>query len=255
MTKAASADDFRQLLEHRRNDATIALGKKTAQIQSDAASKGALSNGRLPLIYIEAAAQTWRDLVDATFDDLRSYSRATDLSTDVLVKVAQDELKLALQSLREASKIDRQTGAWADARSAAGQRYEQEWAKLEPYLDLKMRQFELGIEDAAKAPQSSVTNAIHAHTITGPILQGSHHSTQTVTVSGDTFFAGLETTISSEIADDQDRHELLALVRELSASKDTSNFLEVYQRFMAAAANHVTVLGPFLPALAQMIGR
>jgi hypothetical protein len=132
------------------------------------------------------------------------------------------------------------------------ERYDSEWSKLSPYLSLQLRQFELGIGDAPITP-ASVTYSITADTISGPIQQGSHGSTQVVTVSGDTLFARIETTVQNEIADAEIQRELLALVKEMQSSHGTPAFLGVYQRFMAAAANHMTVLTPFLPALAQML--
>ena len=42
-------------------------------------------------------------------------------------------------------------------------------------------------------------------------------------------------------------------LNELEAARGTPSALGAYQEFMAAAANHMTVLGPFLPALAQLL--
>lgn len=57
-----------------------------------------------------------------------------------------------------------------------------------------------------------------------------------------------------QIADEAHRERLLVHVDEMQATQGTDGFLRRYQAFMQDAANHVTVVGPFLPALAQLIG-
>jgi len=39
----------------------------------------------------------------------------------------------------------------------------------------------------------------------------------------------------------------------MEAAKGTSGFTQKYQNFIASAANHMTVLAPFIPALTQML--
>lgn len=255
MPEAASPEDLRELLRHRRNDVTTALGREAAEIQSKASLNGMLGSGRLGLLYIEAAERAWRGLVDDALTDLRSFTQATGLAADDLSPVAREELSDALPILREASKFDGAAGSRFRESGAASDAYEQAWAKLPSYLDRRMRQFELGMHDQPQPQRPSVTYAIHATTISGPIQQGTQHSSQTVVVSGDTLLTKLEATIQTEVADEHDREQLLALVKELNESKGTAGFLGTYQRFMSAASDHVTVLAPFLPALAQMISQ
>lgn len=255
MPASASPDDFRGLLQHRRDDAKAALGNETSQLQSKAAAQGRLRSGYLGLQYIAATERAWRALVDTSLDDLRRFTQRTNLEIDMLVSAAREELSNALAHLREASKFDGTAGGSFRDSNAAMHRFDEEWAKLPPYLDLKLRQFELGVDQPASAPPASVTYSITAETISEPIQQGSHGSTQTVVVSGDTLFAKLEATIENEIAGGELQAELLALLKELQASQGKPGFLPLYQRFMAAAANHMTILAPFLPALAQLIGR
>lgn len=67
-------------------------------------------------------------------------------------------------------------------------------------------------------------------------------------------FRDLEAAVTSQISEDDDRRSILAATRELEAAEDAAGRLGAYQRFMAAAANHMTVVGPFLPALTSMLG-
>ncbi len=55
------------------------------------------------------------------------------------------------------------------------------------------------------------------------------------------------------IADVEQRTQLLAHVDEMESSQGSSGFLARYQAFVQAAANHMTVVGPFLPALSRLL--
>jgi hypothetical protein len=57
----------------------------------------------------------------------------------------------------------------------------------------------------------------------------------------------------AEIADVEQRVQLLARVDEMESSQGSSGFLARYQAFVQAAANHITIIGPFLPALTQLL--
>ncbi|MCP4113134.1 MAG: hypothetical protein GY749_47660 [Desulfobacteraceae bacterium] len=60
--------------------------------------------------------------------------------------------------------------------------------------------------------------------------------------------------ILEKIEDDNKRNKLLSKVDDLQKSYGTNQFVAEYQDFMAIAANHLTVLAPILPALANLIG-
>ena len=57
-----------------------------------------------------------------------------------------------------------------------------------------------------------------------------------------------------EIADEAHRQQLLADVEEMELAQGGPSFLARYQAFMQDAANHMTVVGPFLPALTRLLG-
>lgn len=67
-------------------------------------------------------------------------------------------------------------------------------------------------------------------------------------------FRDLEDAVATQLADDDDKRSILTAARELEAAEDPAGRLGAYQRFMTAAADHMTVVGPFLPALTAMLG-
>jgi hypothetical protein len=57
----------------------------------------------------------------------------------------------------------------------------------------------------------------------------------------------------NEVADVEQREQLIVDVEEMKATQGSPRFLARYQQFMQDAANHMTVVTPFLPALAQLL--
>jgi hypothetical protein len=50
-----------------------------------------------------------------------------------------------------------------------------------------------------------------------------------------------------------DRDELIQSLAEFMNSKNKTSALPFYERFVALAANHMTLLGPYLPALTKAL--
>jgi hypothetical protein len=68
-------------------------------------------------------------------------------------------------------------------------------------------------------------------------------------------FRQLGEAIQSGISEEQLRAALLTKTQEMeSAVKERPRFLKLYSDFIALAANHMTVVSPFIPALTHFIG-
>ncbi len=74
----------------------------------------------------------------------------------------------------------------------------------------------------------------------------SHQNTENV-------FAEMRQIIQTQVQSDEERNEILNSLNELESSKGSGNFIQKYQAFIASAANHMTLLAPFIPALTQML--
>ncbi|WP_224762187.1 AbiTii domain-containing protein [Brevundimonas aurantiaca] len=73
-------------------------------------------------------------------------------------------------------------------------------------------------------------------------------------VIGDTL-TQLGEAITSRVENAQERETLLAAVQEMKDAKGKASFAAGYQKLIAAAANHMTVIAPFIPALgAALVG-
>lgn len=85
---------------------------------------------------------------------------------------------------------------------------------------------------------------------------GSHSqiSVQTNNQANELVFDQIRQAIEASVPIGSERDTLIEATTKLSQAIDKNEFLSAYDRLVQAAANHITVLGPFLPALGHMIG-
>jgi hypothetical protein len=58
--------------------------------------------------------------------------------------------------------------------------------------------------------------------------------------------------VKEQIPEEKRRGEILAALEDLQHANTKESFGQKYQRLISIAADHITVLMPFLPALAAM---
>lgn len=111
--------------------------------------------------------------------------------------------------------------------------------------------YQAKVEKTTRLP--SVNAARSVYNISGPgarVNIGSvDKSVNVVTVSTAELFSRIREKLPPDVSP-----EVRARLDELEAARGTPEAVSAYQRFMAAAANHMTLLAPFLPALAQVLG-
>lgn len=85
------------------------------------------------------------------------------------------------------------------------------------------------------------------------INQGStDNSTNVATIHS--VFSEVELAVRAQVANQRSRDAILKANSEMEVASDPTTLLSAYNRFIAAAANHMTVIVPFLPALGAMLG-
>lgn len=66
-------------------------------------------------------------------------------------------------------------------------------------------------------------------------------------------FAEIKSKVEENIENENERQKLIKKLEELEKAQNTASFAEKYAEFMAIAANHTTILTPYLPALGQLL--
>jgi len=72
-------------------------------------------------------------------------------------------------------------------------------------------------------------------------------------INSNNLFSLLSSAISEGTPEGNTKVEMLRLVRELEATQGGAEYPNTYQRFIAVAADHMALIGPFVPALTALI--
>ena len=91
----------------------------------------------------------------------------------------------------------------------------------------------------------NITNVANSN-----IAVSSHKTSQHIAQSGDVFIKIIEAIESSDI---DNKEELITAAREMEVASRAGNIAETYKNFIALAANHMTIIAPFIPALSALL--
>jgi hypothetical protein len=84
-------------------------------------------------------------------------------------------------------------------------------------------------------------------------IRSSDQSLNISNVTSEQLFLNLREHIEENVQDEADRKDLLERLAALEKTKEKASLLKRYQEFIAAAANHMTLIAPFVPALTQLL--
>ena len=84
-------------------------------------------------------------------------------------------------------------------------------------------------------------------------VNSTDNSLNVVIESKEEFFGTLQQRIESGVPQGDERRKILDALTVLRESHGKPSFALRYTDFMAAAANHITVIVPFIPALTEML--
>jgi hypothetical protein len=95
------------------------------------------------------------------------------------------------------------------------------------------------------------------YNVTGPNARvniNSHdHSTNTVAFEPAPVFADLRKAVVEAVGENGERAKLLAGIEAMENGHRTHAFVDQYKDFITLAANHMTIVAPFLPALSALL--
>jgi hypothetical protein len=101
------------------------------------------------------------------------------------------------------------------------------------------------------------TGGNYTFNVSGPNARvniGSHDRSQNI-VADNSVFNDLKNAVKTGLPESEERSRLLHLIESLeNKTGDRTGFTSAYQDFISAAANHMTVVAPFLPALTKLLG-
>jgi hypothetical protein len=120
-----------------------------------------------------------------------------------------------------------------------------------------VRLTEEGYKAAQKSPVKPRSSAPNIH-ISGtfhhsPIGVGSNvNQAVSYNRASDRLFVQLREAAGS-VDDESERAEILAKLDQLQRNQGSAGFLDAYQKFIASVADYMTIFGPLIPALTQLL--
>jgi hypothetical protein len=102
-----------------------------------------------------------------------------------------------------------------------------------------------------KRPQATVNITYHLQDNARVNINSSDQSANSVTVTQQQLFADIRDRVTQQIAG-EDQAVVLAKLNELEQAQGTQTFSEKFTAFLAVTADYMTILGPFMPALAEL---
>jgi hypothetical protein len=124
-------------------------------------------------------------------------------------------------------------------------------ASVRKTLDL-LKQTNLYRIEMGEAPVEKESN-ITIGQITGKVNINSTDNSTSVTIDSSSIFGGLSNAITNAPIEEKQKAQLLAKVEDLKQAEGSSGFVEKYKDFMQNAANHMSIISPFIPALTSLI--
>lgn len=110
--------------------------------------------------------------------------------------------------------------------------------------------YQRSLEDRSK-PQPINTNIYNLSGNNSRVYHNSQdYSTNNVSSENKELFRQLREEISNRI---EENGQLLLLLSEMEQAVDKPSYVEKYKSFIANAANHMTVITPFIPALTSLL--
>jgi hypothetical protein len=84
-------------------------------------------------------------------------------------------------------------------------------------------------------------------------IHSTDNSNNQVVENSEKVFSELAEALRQNVDPNDARDKLITLVEEMRRGTRVGTFREKYREFIAAAADHITIVAPFLPALSQLL--
>jgi hypothetical protein len=105
--------------------------------------------------------------------------------------------------------------------------------------------------------KNEVSTAINVYHVQGSnnrwLTNSQDYSVNVVTQSSEQIFSNLRQQIEAQVPDGDEKQDILDKFTALQQAENTSSFKQRYTDFIAAAANHMALVAPFIPALTEML--
>lgn len=128
---------------------------------------------------------------------------------------------------------------------------------LERNVGMSANEIRTQIERSRQMPKKPEGNIINVYHVQGSnnrwLTNSQDHSVNVVMQSSDQIFSNLRQEIEAKVPAGEEKLDILGKLSALQKAENTPSFKQRYTEFIAAAANHMVLLTPFIPALTEML--
>jgi hypothetical protein len=246
-------EDFSAWVQSHLDKALERARRALDKAEAEAAGKGVHQSGMMIARAFSLVQEEFDRGVETALGELKRCARMSKLNPLELRKITISLLQKFLVNAKVATKAD----TW---RTFGPAKFINERLDLfDIKLNFALRQFDVGFFDPTEPtePKIMTDNSIKigGNVTASAIQQGSPGAHQSVKANASTF-DNLQAVIEKEVSGSQERTQILRALQELRAAMESyggttggSEYGIKYQRFIAAAASHMTIIAPFIPAL------
>lgn len=225
---------------------------KLAQMRAQMASRGMVQSGMIVSETARIVGEQIRALIEArlivTLEGYEAYRVPID---DQLAATITGEIMTALDQMVAGAKRHSFRGAMPSATAAYPQMVSHNVGVSPAWVKTQIDRRRLMPK---KLEGPSVTTIYNVQGDNARWNTNSNdNSVNIITRSSEEIFADLRERIASEIPEGNERRKIVESLTALQESHGKPSFAHRYTEFIATAANHVTVIAPFIPALTQML--
>lgn len=226
--------------------------KRLAALRSQWAASGMVISGGMAMAIAEQYGRRIDDLVQARLEGLlEGYELHGVPLDDALVSEVIDEI----MSLKEKLVGDAQKGANNTTDLAMGIVKRDHFGQLvrsESKISGASVRVQIDRRRFARREASGVNIIYHVSGYGRVNVNSTDSSTNVVTVSRDQIFARMREAITAGVPAGWEQDSILDRLTALESAQNSPVFAKTYAELISVAANHLTLLTPFLPALAEM---
>jgi len=86
-------------------------------------------------------------------------------------------------------------------------------------------------------------------------MNSTDHSVNVVSASSEQIFANLRQQIAEQVPAGEEQNDILDRLSQLEQAQGSRSFGQKYSDFIASAANHMSLIAPFIPALTEILSK
>ncbi len=227
--------------------------EKLRQVQAQLAARGLVRSGAMTSETARIHAERITALVQARLNallegyELHGVQLDDQLTSDTIRELTQHRTSMLSQAVNAVAMGGLDVGPGASFYAQA----------LEQNAGMYENEIKVQLERKRFTPKRSEGGSITVYHVEGDNSRVNVNSTDksvnVVVKPSEQIFANLRQQVESHVPEGDERTDIIERLTTLEKAQGSKSFAQRYTEFIAAAANHMELLAPFIPALTEML--